>query len=341
MKILVSITSGSNNTERNILRAFYDGIEKYYFEKFGIDSHKPLKKQHGIDLRMSYDPEIEKCDVAVQFGTVKDRNNEHHVTKQSIARNAKKIIYVETPLLGRVINKSNDYSFYRVGVNGFLNNDGVFYNEELLDQNRLDFLKSQTTIPSFPGWKNSQTGDILVLLQLPGDASLRGQKMSEWLSDTVDQIRALTDRKINIRLHPAMSEKGRAELFGELVPLFLKNYNNISWNDGTEKSLEEDLGEAGLCVSYTSGSCIDAVLAGVPVIALDEGNLAYPISSHRIDEINSPRLVSVETVKKWLIALANSQWSEKEMLTGTVWNHIVSILNEIEKNNDENSSHIS
>jgi hypothetical protein len=60
LKILVSITSGSNNIERTILRAFYDGAEKYYFSKFKVDAHRKLKKEHGIDLRMSYDPEIEK-----------------------------------------------------------------------------------------------------------------------------------------------------------------------------------------------------------------------------------------------------------------------------------------
>jgi hypothetical protein len=107
MKILVSIASGSNNTERDILRSFYDGIEQFFFNLYNITEQKDLKKVHGIDLRLSYNPEIEKCDIAVQFGTVKDRAAEHHVTKQSIQKNARHIVYVETPLLGRVIDKKN------------------------------------------------------------------------------------------------------------------------------------------------------------------------------------------------------------------------------------------
>jgi hypothetical protein len=103
MKILVSIASGANNTERNVLRSFYEGIERYYFQLFAVNNQRMLKKQHGIDLRMSYDTEIESCDIAVQFGTVKPRSAEHHVTRQSIQKKAEQVIYIETPLLGRTI----------------------------------------------------------------------------------------------------------------------------------------------------------------------------------------------------------------------------------------------
>ena len=329
MKILVSITSGSNNTERNILRSFYDGIEQYFFSKFNTDTTKKLKKEHGIDLRLSYDPEIDNCDVAVQFGTVKERNIEHHITKQSIKRNSKTIVYIETPILGRLINKKNDYSFYRVGVNGFLNNDGIFYQEENLDNTRIQLIKnSGLFIKDFSGWKNHTEGGILLLLQLPGDASLRGQRHSEWFMETVEKIRKKTNRTITVRFHPAMSDKGRAEFFSEIGDLIFKNYSNIVWSNGLETSLEEEFNSTGICVSYTSGSCVDAVLAGVPVISMDEGNLAYPISSRRIDDLDSPRLATHEEIKKWLDCLSNSQWNEQEMITGQVWNHIWPILKE-------------
>ena len=336
MKILVSITSGANNTERNILRSFYDGIEKFYFEKFNTNQHRKLKKNHDIDLELNYDPSIRKCDIAVQFGAVKERKNEHHLTRQSIKENAKVIIYVETPFLGRIIDRKNNYSFYRIGVDGFLNNDGVFYKEEERDKNRLEYLRTQVKIPVFTNWKDHTKGNILILLQLPGDASLRGQRMSEWLNDTVDQIRKLTDRHINIRFHPALSDKGKAEFFSECYALFFQNYPNITWNDGSE-SLETDLLNAGICVSYTSGSCIDAVLAGVPVIAMDEGNLTYSFSSHRIDEISNPKLASTIEIDDWLLSLANSQWNETEMREGTVWKKIEPLVLECldQKNKDD------
>jgi hypothetical protein len=337
MKILVSIASGSNNTERDILRSFYDGVEKYFLQAFKTDSMKVLKKEHGIDLRLSYDPEIEKCDVAVQFGTVKDRSAEHHVTRQSIRKNAKHIVFVETPLLGRKIVKNSSHDYYRVGVDGFLNNDGIFYQEDTVDPSRINLLRSNgLEIKNFTNWKNHQLGNILVLLQLPGDASLRGQRHSEWFMETIEKIRKKTNRTITVRFHPAMSDKGRAEFFSEIGDLIFKNYANIVWSNGLETSLEEEFNSTGICVSYTSGSCIDAVLSGVPVISMDEGNLAYPISSRRIDDIDSPRLATHEEIKKWLDCLANSQWNEQEMITGKVWNHIWPILKE-KIENDSNS----
>lgn len=335
MKIIVSVTSGSNNTERNILRSFYEGIEKYYMEKFEAVSLRDLKRKQGVELELNYDPEIRKCDIAVQFGTVKERAAEHHVTKQSIRKNAKNIVYIETPVLGRVIDKKNSYAFYRIGLNGYLNNDGDFFNEEELEKNRLEFIKSRVEVPLFPGWKDHKKGNILILLQIPGDASLRGQRMGEWLSDTIDKIRGVTDRKIWVRFHPATSEKGRSEIFSELQYLFFQNYKDVNFGDGVSTSLNQDLSDAGICVSYTSGSSIDAVLKGVPVIAMDMGNLAYPISSHYIEEIHNPKLASTQEIDDWLMKLANCQWTEDEMKIGKVWQNMLPLIEQALKNDND------
>ena len=146
--------------------------------------------------------------------------------------------------------------------------------------------------------------------------------MSEWVNDTVHEIRAQTNRPVIIRLHPAMSPKGRAEFFGEINELILKNYQNITWSDGVSSSLEQDFDQSGLCVAYTSGSSIDAVLAGVPVIALDEGNFAWPISSHSIKDITQPRCADKKEIGQWLVRLANCQWTTDEMASGLVWSRI-------------------
>ena len=334
VKIIVSITSGSNNTERNILRSFYEGLERHYFEQYNAASLKDLKRKSSIELELNYDPEIKKCDIAVQFGTVKDRMAEHHITKQSIRKNAKHIVYIETPLLGRVIDKKNNYAFYRIGVDGYLHNDGEFFDEGRLEKGRLEFIRSTVEVPTFPGWKDHRQGNILILMQIPGDASLRGQKIGEWLMDTIYKIRCITDRQIWIRFHPATSEKARGEIFSELQHLFFNNYKDINFGDGITTTLDQDLNNAGICVSYTSGSSIDAVLKGVPVIAMDMGNLVYPISSHHIEEIHNPKLAPITEIDNWLLGLANSQWTETEMKLGKVWQHILPILEEAMKNDN-------
>lgn len=329
MKILISLMSGSNNTERMVLRAFHEGLTNYYFKKYSVTDLQNLKEAADIDLILNYDQEIPACDVGVQFGTVKERSADHHLTRQSLHKNARTVVYIETPILGRVINNKNSYSYYRVGVNGYLNNQGTFYLEENLDFSRLKHLQKTEVVPLFPGWKDHRKGSILVLCQLPGDSSMRGQRMSEWLVDTVNEIRSITGRPITIRLHPAMSPKGRAEFFGEVYELIFKNHLNITWSDGVSTSLSQDLDQAGVCVAYTSGSSVDSILAGVPVIALDEGNFTWPISSHNIKDIAHPRCADKKEIGQWLHRLANSQWSRDEMSSGVVWTHLEPIIKRV------------
>jgi hypothetical protein len=329
MKILVSLMSGANNTERTVLRSFYEGLVRYYSEQYGVSDEVQLKEAADIELELNYDQEVPPCDIGIQFGTVKDRSADHHVTKQSLLKNAGTIVYIETPILGRVINDKNNYNYYRVGVNGYLNNQGTFYLDDTLDTTRFKKLVESNHVKPFPGWKKTSDGAILILCQLPGDSSLRGQKMSEWLIDTITDIRAETERPIIVRLHPAMSIKARAEFLGEVGGILFRNYPNISWSSGTATTLDEDLKKSGICVTYSSGSAVDAILAGVPVIALDEGNFAWPISSRTLGELSAPWRADRKIVDDWLMKLANCQWNRAEMSSGYVWRHLEPIIERV------------
>lgn len=329
MKITVSMASCANNTERTVLKAFYEGVCLYYFEKFQTTSLKTLSRNHGITLCLDYEPEIDACDIAVQFGVAKDRTAEHHVTRQSIKKQAKHIVYIETPVLGRSINNKNDYAYYRIGIDGFLNDRGLFHDDLPIDSNRTIEVRQDLEIPEFSGWKNHLQGHVLILLQLPGDASLRGQSMTEWLIDTVDQLRRLTDRRIVIRLHPTMSAKSMNEFMSEMTPLIFKNYPKLIWSDGKSSTLAQDLSGAGLAVTYSSGSSVDAVLKGVPVLCCDPGCLAYPVATHWIEDIDSLNLPPLHSVTNWLDRLCMSQWTASEMRRGDVWRHYVSVIEQL------------
>ena len=336
MKIIVSLVSGANNIERDVMRKFYGGILRYYAKATG----RPLRgqkktidwalgKQYGIDLRLSYEIDPGPCDVAVQFGAAKPREQDHHVVRQNLARQAQHLIYVETPLLGRTIVDRNQHEYYRIGVDGFLNESGHFYPESTsLDPSRLTQLQEDLGV-KFPGWKNYRAGPILILTQLMGDASLRGQNHSEWVSDTVQTIRSKTDRPIVIRTHPSMSAKGRQDFFSGLDSLILSNHLNLTWSDGSQMPLQEDLARAGICVTYSSGSTIDAILAGVPCVTVDQGNLAYPVSEWDITNIDDPYVASTQDIKAWLLKLAYSQWTLAEIAEGRAWLHVISILQEL------------
>lgn len=332
MKIEVFMLTGQNNGEKDVLRAYLRGIQKYFFqevlnnipEEAEYVKYTKKLKEAGIDIGFNYNESCgDDIDVAVVFGSAKPRDNLHHRVRNNVIENAKNFLMIETPLLNRQIVKQSNHDFYRIGLNGFLNNAGEF-NSEDADSNRMGVFNI-----NFKEWKDPSKGDILVLLQLPGDASLRNSDHGEWLLDTIDQIREQTERNIRIRFHPAMSEKGHENFFKDIGKVVFRNHKNISWSDGTQTSLLEDFNDAGVCVTYSSGSAIDSIIHGVPTITIDEGNFAYPISSKTLDDIDNPYLASIAERTQWLQNLTYCQWNRAEMSNGLAFKHIYPKIKEI------------
>jgi len=328
MIIKIFMLTGQNNGEKDVLRAYYRGIVKHFATSIGekdvndINETKVVKeiKKNGIDISMDYNEHPgEDCDVGVIFGSAKPRDNLHHRVRSAVVKDAKNHIIIETPLLARSIVKQSNHEYYRIGLNGFLNGQGEFNNENC-DAERL---KAYGELYSgWNGWKQNSNGHILILLQLPGDASLRDSNHGEWLLNTIDEIRKITGRKILIRFHPAMSEKGHENFFGDVGKVVFKNYKEVHWSDGIARTLQEDLKDAKVCVTYSSGSAIDSIVYGIPTIAIDEGNFAYPICSKSLDAVEKPLEASHETVIQWLQDLSYCQWNRMEMSNSRAWTHI-------------------
>jgi len=328
MKIKIFMLTGQNNGEKDVLRAYYRGLVQFFGGMFcqgveinDVNETKTVKeiRKNGVDLSLDYSEDPgEDCDLGIIFGSAKPRDNLHHRVRTAVIEKAKNYMVIETPLLARSIVKQSNHEYYRIGLNGFLNGEGEFNNENSNDQRMFYF----GDLYNWNGWKQNSNGNILILLQLPGDASLRESNHGEWLLDTVEQIRKITNRQIRIRFHPAMSEKGHENFFGDVGKIVFKNYADIVWSDGIARTLQQDLKEAKTCVTYSSGSAIDSIVYGIPTIAVDEGNFAYPISSKTIDVVESPALADTETVKQWLCNLSYCQWSRVEMSNGRAWTHI-------------------
>lgn len=331
MRINIFMLSAENDNLKNVLRKVHRGIISYYAEELlsvQLNDNNYMQTQRMLKTKdiwvgHVYAEKFKDCDVAIQFGSAKARDSLHHIVKTDIKEKAENILYIETPLLGRTINNKHDYNYYRIGFNGFLNGDAEFNNESS-SPDRWNHLKTAFGYKDFTEWKDHTQGAILLLAQLPGDASLRSQDMAEWITETIKKIREQTGRKIIVRLHPAMSAKGRSALIGELYETILSNMVNVEFSNN--EKLVQDLDRSGICISYTSGSSIDAVLHGVPCIACDEGNFVYPISSKDVADIDNPYLADKATVMQWLYDLSYCQWSLTEIQNGTAWKHFSKLL---------------
>ena len=252
----------------------------------------------------------EECDVAVIFGSWKKSPKkkwklmlQHHFTKNSIVENHKDkpLIVIETPLLGRTITDNHEY--HRVGLNHFMRGLADFKNENSPSDR---FKKLGLKIKP---WRKK--GDhILIVGQNMYDASLFGMDFELWVTNTIQYLRRYTDRPIIFRDHPENKDQMK-----NLILTY--NWCNVSYsNEGT---INDDLKNAHCTVSYTSGSTIDSILAGVPVIPCCEYNFVWPISSHSLSDIENPKLGEREQL---LYDLAYAQWSVEEIRQGKPWQHL-------------------
>ena len=303
MNIKIFLDSAFEFQEREILQKFYEGIRRTTGVEFTVE----------LDLNRNFSP----CDVGIIFGSWKPKERDHHAIRNSVAELAPNFIVIETPLLNRKVHENNSY--YRIGINGFLNNQGMFhYGNHSSDRaNRLNC--------NWSGWKNNGN-DILLFLQLPGDASLRGNNIYQWALYAVKEIRKRSNRPIKVRTHPKHNIKDSDEIYKLISDITLENIPNVSFSFGKDKPLIEDLSTAYCTVSFTSGSAIDSVMNGIPTIACDPGNFAYQISSNYIEEIENIKKLSHGEIQSWINNLAYSQWSVEEMYSGEAWRHLLPML---------------
>lgn len=316
MKVKVFLESAGNFDERDILKNFYDGIKRFENTKSDVPSDR-------LEVEWAMDQKYEQCDVAVFIGSWKDRDRPHHNTRRDIVKNAPVFVTVETPLLGRVMFEPS--SQHRIGINGFLNNNAKF----CVGNHGNDRLQKLGI--EWKGWQNDPNGHILLMLQLPGDASLRGINMWQWGMWAYQNIRKYTKNKIIIRTHPGHHPKEMDAVYKFITDVSLNDDKKVEVVvGGKERPLSSDLKGAYCTVSYSSGSSIDSVLAGIPTIAMDPGNFTYGISSNYIEHIDNDniRKADITDVNQWLNNLSYSQWSVVEMASGRVWQHLRPIIDE-------------
>lgn len=326
--------------ERDVLRCLYNGVKQDL-----IPSEDPLdlamiKKINsstglGTGVNYSYEEKIKgKYNLGVIYGSWKpERGNLHHKVKASIVEKDIPFLCIETQLLGRKITDAHDY--YRIGINGFLNEAAIFGIEQKYDRTRFDKLGLE-----YNGWKPVRGNKVIIALQLPGDASLRNMDINTWCIWVLDKLKDLTDRPIEIRTHPALSQKGIDAHLQIYQHLAFNKMDNVTFVDGRTISWQDQLKDAHCVITYTSGLAIDSILSGIPVIACDPGNFAWSISSNSIERVEDPLFTDVHKIEAWLNTLSYCQWSKEEMQSGEAWAHLKPAVQKYlnDKENEDESS---
>ena len=288
--------------------------------KFETALHKFSKGIYdtGDEFFVVNEPHYVNCDVAIFFGSWKDRNTPWHKTKKSIVQRTKRFIVMETPLLGRqAVGDIMPDDSYRIGVGGFLQDTGNFNNVNKPIDRWLK-IKEKFNL-SIEGWNDNLNGPIVIVMQLPGDASLKGCNISHWSWAIADFVR----NKMNDQRHIIFRLPQLPREYDQKYIDRCSSIPNSEFIVGTYENKQPMLKEAYCTITYTSGMAVESVLAGTPTIACDPGNFAFPISATDIGQLNHLKRTSRQ---QWVQDLAYTQWSEDEIEIGEPWRHLKKIL---------------
>jgi hypothetical protein len=125
--------------------------------------------------------------------------------------------------------------------------------------------------------------------------ALWGIDQTQWINDTVAEIKKYTDRPIVIR-----DKRPRADRL-------------------KEDTMEEALADNVHClVTYNSVAACEAIMQGKPAITLGP-NAAGVLCSNTLSEIENPRIPSYDEREAWLRHLSYCQFTFTEMADGTAW----------------------
>jgi len=143
---------------------------------------------------------------------------------------------------------------------------------------------------------------ILIPLQIKSDMSIAGRGFN--YQTIVDRIRVFSDLPIKIKQHPTADDQW-PKILGKGVT-YLNRFMPIT----------EAVKGAKVVVTINSNSGVDAVLAGKPVVALDEGSMVYDIAANDFTNLHVPKWPDRT---QWCNNIAYAQWKPNEMLKGEAW----------------------
>lgn len=147
---------------------------------------------------------------------------------------------------------------------------------------------------TYRGWRKPGS-NILLIMNTEKPFEFYGVDKDTWVKNTINTIRAHTDRPIIIR-----EKSGRAER---------------TTTDNIYDALNNDI---WALVTFNSIAAIEAIQAGIPAFALAP-TAAAPVASKDLSQIETPLKPDQDIILKWLASVAYGQFSIDELVRGQAW----------------------
>ncbi len=153
-------------------------------------------------------------------------------------------------------------------------------------------------------WRRRK-GYVLIVGQTAKDYMSYGINVYQWAQEMIDAYRELGAKDIVYRPHPREPHPTLRGARIEAPPL------------------DKALAKASVAVMYNASPGVKAIIAGVPCVIMNEQSIAYPMAGH------TPTLTPPKPDREqWAYDLAYTQWTEAEIISGAVWEHLKGGINE-------------
>jgi hypothetical protein len=295
-------------------------------------TYHPLPKD-WITVPFADVDNIESADVLVQSnqkGSKKEKKIGH--IYDYVLKSGKPFIVTESAVFRRNMPKPpNPMSYHRFSWTSYFQDEGDYCNANSPDDRWKQIQKDQNI--EIKDWRN--TGEyVLVILQRPGDSSLR--KLIEqhgsydtFINYTISEIQKYTDRPIVMRMHPLRQDKQR-NLINAFQEYSDKKNITISTNTHGAGFLEggsglyEDFRNAWCVVGFNSNALTESICEGIPTFSMCSSSMAWDCSNTDLSQIETPKIFDRQ---QWLNNLSYCQWREDECVAGLPAKHLLSKFN--------------
>ena len=287
-------------------------------------THKDFKLLSFSDAKNMNMEEYDNVEAFVQtniLGYLKNNMKEQHDFIESTGK--PRIVIEQAPFRKNIDFDKPETCYYKVGLNCFTYDKGIFKNKNS-PSDRWERIKKEQNIEIKP-WRKDEYNDskyILFLLQNPIDTSLnplyeRGEQYDSWINKTIKEIKSITNKKVKVRLHPRFQGRFDLQKLSLIADEISNEYDGWNKSNGGD-SLYKDLRNTFACVTFSSNAATEAICEGIPVVNLDNSSFSWPVSYHTLDILNEPVIRCDFDRTQWLYDCAYTQWTMEEINSGIV-----------------------
>jgi len=232
-------------------------------------------------------------DVWVVYGSVKARCSTHHVIRRTIWLVSNVIVLEQPPINRGVVTHEYTSSSFRVGLNGFLReNCFSMLSPEIIRHKEGDSCMSDAAPQPVV---SDDLSRAMIVGQLPGDASLGGVDIFDWIEQVVVLIEN-TYREIVIRT----PQVGYQNYQRRLSKMLCKR--NVTLEVGTYENKSEAIRSASCVFSYSSTFSVDVLRFGIMQCVDSTGSFLFGVFPTSVRYIGAsdpvahqPTLIDLET----------------------------------------------